>query len=135
MFEIVYYRFEDGQAPVEDFIDTLEVKMQAKVFGRKYRNKYEVGDDMDDFEKHLNRKMQNPEFKAAWEDSEAECNLIRAMIKARKSVGLTQEQLSARTGIDQAILSRIENGKANPSIGTLQKLAKGLGKRLVIEFK
>ncbi len=32
MFEIVYYRFEDGQAPVEDFIDTLEVKMQAKVF-------------------------------------------------------------------------------------------------------
>ncbi|NLW11658.1 MAG: helix-turn-helix transcriptional regulator [Clostridiaceae bacterium] len=90
---------------------------------------------MDDFEKHLNRKMQNPEFKAAWEDSEAECNLIRAMIKARKSVGLTQEQLSARTGIDQAILSRIENGKANPSIGTLQKLAKGLGKRLVIEFK
>ncbi len=90
---------------------------------------------MDDFEKHLNRKMQNPEFKAAWEDSEAEYNLIRAMIKARKSVGLTQEQLSARTGIDQAILSRIENGKANPSIGTLQKLAKGLGKRLVIEFK
>ncbi len=90
---------------------------------------------MDDFEKHLNRKIQNPEFKAAWEDSEAEYNLIRAMIKVRKSVGLTQEQLSARTGIDQAILSRIENGKANPSIGTLQKLAKGLGKRLVIEFK
>lgn len=90
---------------------------------------------MDDFEKHLNRKIQNPEFKAALEDSEAEYNLIRAMIKVRKSVGLTQEQLSARTGIDQAILSRIENGKANPSIGTLQKLAKGLGKRLVIEFK
>ena len=90
---------------------------------------------MDDLEKHLNRKIQNPEFKAAWEDSEAEYNLIRAMIKVRKSVGLTQEQLSARTGIDQAILSRIENGKANPSIGTLQKLAKGLGKRLVIEFK
>lgn len=35
MFEIVYYRFEDGQAPVEDFIDTLEVKMQAKVFRQK----------------------------------------------------------------------------------------------------
>lgn len=31
VFEIAYYRFEDGQAPVEDFIDTLEVKMQAKV--------------------------------------------------------------------------------------------------------
>jgi transcriptional regulator with XRE-family HTH domain len=48
---------------------------------------------------------------------------------------LTQRQLSDRTGIDQAILSRIETGKANPSMNTLKKLAKGLGKRLIIDLK
>ena len=36
--------------------------------------------------------------------------------------------------MNQAVLSRIETGKANPSIGTLQKLAKGLGKKLIIDF-
>jgi ribosome-binding protein aMBF1 (putative translation factor) len=90
---------------------------------------------LDDFEKHLETKLHHVEFTTAWEDSEAEFNFIRAFIKARNASGLTQQQLSAKTGIDQAILSRIENGKANPSILTLQKLAKGLGKKLIIDFK
>ena len=90
---------------------------------------------MDDFEKRLNEKLQDPAFRIAWEDSEAEYNLIKALIKARNDSGLTQHQLSDKTGIDQAILSRIETGKANPSIKTLQKLAKGMGKKLVIDFK
>lgn len=90
---------------------------------------------MDDFEKHLSKKLLHAEFKIAWEDSEAEFNFIRALIEARNASGLTQQQLSAKTGIDQAILSRIETGKANPSVLTLQKLAKGLGKKLVIDFK
>lgn len=90
---------------------------------------------MDDFEKHLGRKLQNPEFKAVWDASEAEYSLIRALIKARSEAGLTQKQFSYKVGINQAVLSRIETGKANPSIGTLQKLAKGLGKKLVIDLK
>ena len=49
--------------------------------------------------------------------------------------GLTQQQLSEKIGINQAVLSRIETGKANPSIVTLQKLAKGLGKKLIIDFQ
>lgn len=90
---------------------------------------------MDDFEKHVNKRLQDPAFKTAWDDSEAEYNLIKALIKARMDAGLTQNQLSSKTGIDQAILSRIETGKANPSLRTLHKLAKGLGKKLIIEFK
>ncbi len=90
---------------------------------------------MDDFEKHVNKRLQDPAFKTAWDDSEAAHNLIKALIKARMDAGLTQNQLSSKTGIDQAILSRIETGKANPSLRTLHKLAKGLGKKLIIEFK
>ena len=91
--------------------------------------------NMDDFEKHLNKKLQDPEFEAIWDASEAEYDLIKALIKARNAAGLTQQQLAAKTGIDQAILSRIETGKANPSIATLKKLAKGLNKKLKIDFR
>lgn len=43
---------------------------------------------------------------------------------------LTQKELSQLSGITQADLSKIENGNANPSLNTLLKLAKGLGKKV-----
>lgn len=46
---------------------------------------------------------------------------------ARKSVGMTQEQLAGRSGIPQETLSRIETGRRNPRIETLRKFAEGLG--------
>ena len=61
--------------------------------------------------------------------------LVRAIIEARNAAGLTQMQLSSLSEIDQAVLSRIESGKANPSIKTLQKVEKGLGKKPVIDFQ
>lgn len=90
---------------------------------------------MDDFDKHLNRKLQNPSFAKKWQESEAEHTLVKALVEARNEAGMTQQQLSSVSEIDQAVLSRIESGKANPSIRTLQKVAKGLGKKLVIGFR
>lgn len=90
---------------------------------------------MDDFEKHLNKKLQNPSFAKKWQESEAEHALVKALIEARNAAGMTQQQLSSNAEIDQAVLSRIESGKANPSIRTLQKVAKGLDKKLVIDFR
>ena len=60
--------------------------------------------------------------------------IIQAMINARKTAGLTQKQLAERTGIAQADISRLENGNANPSLKTLQRLAKGMGMRMQIQF-
>lgn len=47
---------------------------------------------------------------------------------------VTQKQLSELTGIDQSDISKIERGAANPSVGTLKKIAKALGKELRISF-
>ena len=52
----------------------------------------------------------------------------------RKRQHLTQKQLSELTGIAQADISRMENGTANPSIKTLQRLAVALGMQLKLEF-
>ena len=43
---------------------------------------------------------------------------------------LTQTELSKITGIHQAEISKIERGIGNPSIKTLQRIAKGLGLNL-----
>ena len=83
----------------------------------------------------LNELMKDPEFKQEWEDMEPEYQIIRAMIEARNEKGLTQQELSAITGITQGDISKLENGTANPSLRTLRRLAEGLGKTLVIRFK
>lgn len=45
----------------------------------------------------------------------------------RLSLGLTQEELANKIGIDQSDLSKIEKGIANPSIKMMSRIAKGLG--------
>ena len=56
------------------------------------------------------------------------------MTVSPKLSGLTQKELSERTGIAQADISKLENGNANPSLRTLQRLAAGMGMQVKIEF-
>ena len=60
--------------------------------------------------------------------------VIDAILAARKESGLTQQQLSERTGIAQTDISKLERGNGNPSLRTLQRLAAGMGMRVKIEF-
>lgn len=86
------------------------------------------------FRETLNEQLKNPEFKKEWDALEAEFTIIQAMLDARNASGLTQKDLAERTGIAQADISRIENGNANPSLKTLQRLAAGMGMKLKLEF-
>lgn len=45
---------------------------------------------------------------------------------ARKSLGLTQEQVAERSGVHSTEVSRIEAGKRDPQISTVEKLAAAL---------
>ena len=83
----------------------------------------------------LNELLKDPEFAKEWESMEPEFQIIKAMIDARNEKGITQKELSSITGITQGDISKLENGTANPSIRTLQRIAEGLGKNLVIQFK
>ena len=89
---------------------------------------------MSDFRNYLNRQLQRPSFKAEWDALQPELAIAQAMIDARKESGLTQKQLSERTGIAQADISKLERGNANPSLRTLQRLAAGMGMNVKIEF-
>lgn len=88
----------------------------------------------DKLQRFLNEQMKDPEFKAEWDALDPEFSVIEAMLKARKESGLTQKQLSERTGIAQTDISKLERGNANPSLRTLQRLAAGMGMKVKIEF-
>ena len=79
--------------------------------------------------------IKDPNFKKEWDELEPEYQIIRAMVNARIEKGITQKELSTITGITQGDISKLENGTANPSIRTLQRIAQGLDKNLVIRFE
>jgi len=89
---------------------------------------------MSEWKEFLNEQLKDPEIRAEWDALEPEFAIIQAMIDARKITGLTQKQLSERTGIAQGDISRLENGNANPSLNTLKRLASGMNMLLKIEF-
>jgi DNA-binding XRE family transcriptional regulator len=59
--------------------------------------------------------------------------LLQRLKAAREAAGLTLADLSARCGIDQPALSRLENGHTrNPTLDTLWRYAAAVGQRLVL---
>ena len=61
---------------------------------------------------------------------------IGQQVKAAREIsGLTQIQLAAKTGLRQATIADIENGKANCRLSTLSQIATALGCSLEVNFK
>ena len=57
--------------------------------------------------------------------------LAAGLKKARQEQGLSLADVADRSGIDRAAISRIENGlNVNPTVATLENLARSLGTRL-----
>ena len=72
------------------------------------------------------------------DDFEAEYFLHKnalAMIRLRHDSGLTQTEFARNAGITQGNLSRLEKGKYNPTLSSLQKIASKNGYDLDIRFK
>ena len=76
-----------------------------------------------------------PAYRNAYKELEAEFNLARALIQARSSAGLTQQQLAERMETTQSVIARLESGRTHPSTQTLERLAAATGTRLRIRFE
>lgn len=86
------------------------------------------------FDDFLNEQLKNPDFKKEWDALQPEMTIVKAMIEARQVKGLTQQELSKKTGIAQPDISKLEKGKGNPTIKMLQRLADGMDMELKIDF-
>lgn len=86
------------------------------------------------FREDLEKRLKDPEFKKAWEESEADYLLACQVIEARLRKNLSQRDLAKKLGTSQAAISRIEAMNANPSLGFLKRLSAALGVKLSISF-
>ena len=86
------------------------------------------------FREDLAKRLKNPGFKKAWEDSEVEYQLAVKLIEARLRAKMSQRDLAQRVKTSQAAISRIEAMNANPSLFFLKRLAQALDTKLTISF-
>ena len=89
---------------------------------------------MGDFRDHLERSLKDQEFKSEWDAQFVEREVTRQIVEARLEEGITQRELAERCGMKPSNLSRLENGNGNPSVETLARIARALGRRLEIRF-
>jgi ribosome-binding protein aMBF1 (putative translation factor) len=79
--------------------------------------------------------MNRQDYREAIEALAPEFALARAVIGARATAGLTQEQLAQRMDTTQSVIARLESGRSNPSTQTLERLARATGTQLHISFE
>ena len=89
---------------------------------------------MSDLQELTNELMQDAAFRKEYEARQPERDITMSLIRARKEAGLTQAELSEKTGISQADISRLENGTRNPSLALLNRIAEAVNSTLRIEF-
>ena len=89
---------------------------------------------MSDLQELTDELMQDPEFVKEYIAIQPEVNITRAILDARINAGMTQMELSQKSGISQADISRLEKGTRNPSLNLLKRLAEAMDSTLRIEF-
>ena len=80
-------------------------------------------------------KLQNPDFRAAYEAEDKRIELVLQIIKLRQQRGMPQADLAKAIGTRQANVSWLERFDANLTLGTLEKVAQALGASLRIDLK
>lgn len=86
------------------------------------------------FQEDLAKRLKDPGFRKAWEDSEVEYNLAVQLIDARLRTKMSQRDLAQKVKTSQAAISRIEAMNANPSLFFLKRLAHAFDTKLTISF-
>ena len=86
------------------------------------------------FDDMLNEQLEDIKFRKEYENIQPEMDVIRAIVDARTAQNLTQKELSKITGINQADISKLENGTRNPTVSLLKRLTEGMGMELRIQF-
>lgn len=62
-------------------------------------------------------------------------DVVQALRAARENRGLSLQDVCDRTGITKASLSLLENGRGNPTMTTLRRIAKAIGVEILVTVK
>jgi ribosome-binding protein aMBF1 (putative translation factor) len=85
-------------------------------------------------EKSFAKWRKKSSYAAAYEALNDEFALAEALIDARTKADLRQSDVAKRMKTSQTAIARLESGRGNPSLRTLQKYAKATGTKLKLSF-
>lgn len=90
--------------------------------------------DFDNLMKQIENEAEEegPAGRAHLEELRDRYDLVEQIIDRRRALGLTQQQVADAAGLHQSVVSRIEQGVANPTARTLSALARALDARLTL---
>jgi transcriptional regulator with XRE-family HTH domain len=92
--------------------------------------KEDTPSDRDDLDEHLDERLCDPQFRAAYEDALARSSLLGALTAQRAAQGASQVEIAIRMGTTQSAVSDLERGATDPRFSTLQRYARAVGCRL-----
>jgi len=87
------------------------------------------------FDEILKKEIKDPEFRRGFEMEKKKLEISLAIIELRKKQKISQAQLAKKAGVKQSAIGRIEAGKQNLTIETLQQIASAFNKQLKVDFK
>ena len=87
------------------------------------------------FRNHLKESLKDAKFKQVWKKSEVEYLLAKKLIEKRLKKKMSQRDLAKKVKTTQAVISRIETMRANPSLILLKRIAAVLNTKLTLQFK
>jgi DNA-directed RNA polymerase specialized sigma subunit len=87
-------------------------------------------ENMIHFNSIFENDMQDPEFAKLYEADREDFELVQELIQARKTAGLTQQEVADRMNTSQSQIVRLESGKG--TISSLRRYAKAISKRVKI---
>lgn len=90
---------------------------------------------MEEWKKVRKELLSDKDVYKEYKRLEPQYRLISLLIGIRLKKGLTQKQLAKKLATKQSAIARLESGTYNPSLEFLQRTAKALGRKLVINFE
>jgi predicted transcriptional regulator len=79
--------------------------------------------------------LANPAVQSEYDALAEEFEMARELVAARARAGLTQAEVAERMGTTQSVVARLEGGKRQPSMRTVQRYAQALGCRAVVRLE
>ncbi|HOZ16477.1 MAG TPA: helix-turn-helix transcriptional regulator [Candidatus Portnoybacteria bacterium] len=87
-----------------------------------------------DFQKYLAQQLKNPQFKKHYDEYGKQLEIAYQILQLRKQKKMSQLQLAKKLKTKQSNIARIEAGKQNLSIQTLDNIARALNSDLIINL-
>jgi len=89
----------------------------------------------DDFEKYLEKQLENPKFREEYYRLEPLYRLIKKEIELRNRRNMSQKELAKKIGTSQSAIARFERGNINPTLEFVSRLAEALDAKLEIQLR